>query len=163
MAVSGREGRVAREVRTRLVGGAVGIAAAAALCACTTGPAGTTGSAQSSAPNLCASLDALSDQVEQLGAAVASGAPTGEPPAGVSEQVADVEAALRRVEAAGEGSLDSPAAAMQEALTAFGDELASGTEEGRAAAEQSLDEVRQSWESISQAADVRCGTGASPG
>jgi hypothetical protein len=145
-----------------MVGGAVAVAAAAALCACTGEPAQTAAPAQSADPNLCASLDALSDQIEQLGTGVASGAPTGEPAEGVREQVADAESALRRVEAAGEGTLDSPAAAMQEALTAFGDELASGTEEGRAAAEQSLDEVRQSWESMTQAVDVRCGTGASP-
>jgi hypothetical protein len=162
MTVSRRDGRVARAVRARPVAGAVGVVAAVALCGCTTDPAQTAGPAQSSDPNLCASLDALSDQIEQLGASVPSDAPTGEPAVGVREQVADVEAALRRVEAAGEGTLDSPAAAMQEALTAFGDELASGTEAGRAAAEQSLDEVRQGWESLTQAADARCGSGASP-
>lgn len=159
MAMTGRNGRGARG---RLAGGALGLAAALALCACTTETGQPTGSAQSTEPDICASLDTLSDQVEQLGTDAPSGAPSSGPAAAVREQVADVEAALDRVEAGADGNLDSAIAAMQTALSDFTGELATGTEAGREAAQQSLDEVHQAWTSLAEGADVQCGSGASP-
>jgi hypothetical protein len=152
-------------VLPRLAGGAACVAAALALCACSGDSAQTAGPAQSSQPDLCASLDTLSDQVAQLQIGPPSDAPSDTPsdaPSdGVSEQVRDVEAALDRVAAASDGSLESAIAGIRTSLTDFTDELASGTEAGRAAAEQSLDEVRQGWTSLTQAVDVQC-AGASP-
>ncbi|WP_159797358.1 hypothetical protein [Puerhibacterium puerhi] len=158
--MTGRNGRV---VRAWVTGGALGVAAALSLGACTSDTGQGAGSAQSTEPDICASLDTLSDQVDQLGTDVPSGAPTSGPAAAVREQVADVEAALARVQAAADGNLDSAIAAMQTALTDFTTELATGTEEGRDAAQQSLDEVHQAWTSLAQGADVQCGAGASQG
>jgi hypothetical protein len=159
MAMTTRGGRAAR---ARAAGGALGLAAALALCACTADTGQTASPSPTTKPDLCASLDTLSDQIEQLGTDAPSGAPSSSPAAAAREQVADVQAALDRVEAAADGNLDSAIAAMQTALTDFTSELASGTQAGRDAAEQSLNEVHQAWTSLAQGVDTQCGTAASP-
>ncbi|MFP3712806.1 hypothetical protein [Puerhibacterium sp. TATVAM-FAB25] len=134
----------------------------AALAAVTVAGLGLTACSSDTDPQLCAGLDRLAEQVDELGVGAPSDLPSGVP----QEQLDEAEAALDELASLGDsadGRVGAAIDALESELRDYADALRSGSADARAAAEESWDQVQEGWAALGRAMEAHCGTAATPG